>query len=252
MPAPFEVGFITQAFRDIADQDYIAARTLYRAGLDLQFLWASSQAMEKYLKGILLYNALDTRDLGHKLVASYKRVLTISDIPFNFPPDTGAFLEYLELYGPDRYLQHPYFTHGEELLQLDRIVWHVRRFCQYLRGELRKPSGERVRLLEAHIRSLSRPALFENPTRFRILGGYLERVPDSNRTALRANLVWKNTYFGDHRRRRHVRSFPARSVSVNPVHFLEPDVFWHMRKRVKFPRPVVAYFEALRAEKRRQ
>jgi hypothetical protein len=147
MPAPFEIAFVTQAFRDVADQDYIAARTLHRAGLDLQFLWAGLQAIEKYLKGILLYNGLDTRRLGHHLVKSYGRVVSISDIPFDFPPDLKPFIEYLEVYGQNRYLQHPYFTHGEELLQLDRAVWYIRRYCQYLRGEPTKASGAKISVL---------------------------------------------------------------------------------------------------------
>ena len=38
-----------RSFRDIADGDYIAARLAYRAQLPAQFLWASQQALEKYL-----------------------------------------------------------------------------------------------------------------------------------------------------------------------------------------------------------
>jgi hypothetical protein len=50
-------GFIDRSFRDVADQDCIAARIVHRySGLDLQFLWLAEQAVEKYLKAILLYN----------------------------------------------------------------------------------------------------------------------------------------------------------------------------------------------------
>ncbi|MCA1796649.1 MAG: HEPN domain-containing protein [Geobacteraceae bacterium] len=48
--------FATRSFRDVADQDYIAARLSYRHGLYPQFHWQSLQALEKYLKAILLYN----------------------------------------------------------------------------------------------------------------------------------------------------------------------------------------------------
>jgi HEPN domain-containing protein len=50
--------FAFRSFFEIADGDYIAARTLYRAKLLPQFLSASQQALEKYLKYILLLNRI--------------------------------------------------------------------------------------------------------------------------------------------------------------------------------------------------
>lgn len=44
------------AFRREADYDYISARANFRMAFPQQFLWAGSQAVEKYLKGILLLN----------------------------------------------------------------------------------------------------------------------------------------------------------------------------------------------------
>ena len=88
------------------------------------------------------------------MTAAHRRVLSISDIRFDFATDLEPFLEYLEVYGQNRYLRHPYFTHGEELLQLDRAVWQVRRYCQYLRTETTNRSGTKVNLLQAHLRSL--------------------------------------------------------------------------------------------------
>jgi hypothetical protein len=46
--------FIDKSFRDAADEDYIAARTVSRLGLNRPFLWSSLQAVEKYIKAILL------------------------------------------------------------------------------------------------------------------------------------------------------------------------------------------------------
>ena len=45
-----------RSFRDIADGDYIAARMAYRAQLPAQFLWASQQALEKYLQVHLVHS----------------------------------------------------------------------------------------------------------------------------------------------------------------------------------------------------
>src|SRR6266571_4943728 len=59
--------FAVRCFRDIADGDYIAARMACRAALVMQFLWASQQAIEKYLKGILLLNRIPAKDVRHDL-----------------------------------------------------------------------------------------------------------------------------------------------------------------------------------------
>ncbi|WP_107804507.1 HEPN domain-containing protein [Nitrosomonas oligotropha] len=59
--------FATRSFRDIADQDYIAARLSYRHGLYSQFHWQSLQALEKYLKAILLYNRIEAKNINHDI-----------------------------------------------------------------------------------------------------------------------------------------------------------------------------------------
>ena len=53
--------FATRSFRNMADEDYIAARMAYRAQLVPQFLWLSLQALEKYLKCILVLNRIPAR-----------------------------------------------------------------------------------------------------------------------------------------------------------------------------------------------
>ena len=50
--------FAVRSFRDIGDGDYIAARMACRAQMVTQFLWSSQQAIEKYLKCILLLNRI--------------------------------------------------------------------------------------------------------------------------------------------------------------------------------------------------
>jgi hypothetical protein len=243
-PARYEITFITQAFRDVADRDYLAARILHRSGLDLPFLWSGLQALEKYLKAILLYNGRDTRRLSHHLVRALDAVLAIDDISFDFPDDLKPFLEFLEVYGADRYLQHPYHTHGEELFQLDRAVGHVRRYCQFLRGDGEGFDGTVVPLLPARLGSIQSERFRKNPRQFAILGGHLEEILKDKRSPLRAHLVWQNLYFGAGRRRT-IGSYWRRSVSVIPVHFLQPELFAVLRTRVDFPKTVAAYFDGL-------
>ena len=63
----FVNSFATQSFRDQADRDYVSARLACRHELFPQFLWASHQAVEKYLKAILLYNRVRATKVGHDL-----------------------------------------------------------------------------------------------------------------------------------------------------------------------------------------
>ena len=69
----------SEAFRDQADRDYVHARGAWRLRLRDQFLWSPQQAIEKYLKGILLFDGQSARyisassnkrkEYGHSLTA---------------------------------------------------------------------------------------------------------------------------------------------------------------------------------------
>jgi hypothetical protein len=41
------IDFIDRSFRDVADNDYAAARATYRLRLSQQFLWSALQALGK-------------------------------------------------------------------------------------------------------------------------------------------------------------------------------------------------------------
>ena len=73
--------YINRTFRDVADHDYIAARIVHRYDLDIQFLWLAEQAVEKYLKAILLYNRRRIK-YTHDLNEILTQVLEIKDIPY--------------------------------------------------------------------------------------------------------------------------------------------------------------------------
>jgi len=96
--------FARRSFRDTADQDYIAARVNYVANLPEPFLWCSLQAIEKYLKAILLFNDCSAKNLSHDLEKGLSRVLEIDDIDFDMPADVKRFIRYLNTFGANRYL----------------------------------------------------------------------------------------------------------------------------------------------------
>ena len=79
--------FTRRSFRDVADQDYIAARMSHRANLREPFLWSSLQAFEKYFKAILLFNGNSAKGIGHNLNDGLKKVEAIRDIQFSIPDD---------------------------------------------------------------------------------------------------------------------------------------------------------------------
>src|SRR6266496_1115222 len=87
--------YITRSFRDVADDDYLTARALYRTGFDLQFLWSASQSIEKYLKAILLYHRTTTKGLRHDVSTALDRVRAIRDLSFEIPGDVTRFIQHL-------------------------------------------------------------------------------------------------------------------------------------------------------------
>ncbi len=237
--------YIQESFRDMADKDYIAARIAYRYGLEYPFLWLALQAIEKYLKAILLYNGRSIKNIkksGHSILDAFDKVYEISDIPFNFPKNIRPFIEYLDEQGTNRYFEYPYYTFGKELLFLDRTVWHIRRYCFYLRGTLHNPGGEPIDLFPLNLKKFQHPNTLKYPNRFRIPGsGFLEEVL-GKRTEIRQQLVWKNFYYGTYRKN-VIKDYRLRRVAGNPTHFRHPDIFPELDKIVKFSKPLREYFK---------
>jgi HEPN domain-containing protein len=134
--------FVNRSFRDVADRDYIAGRILYRYDLGSQFLWAASQALEKYLKAILLYSRRSTKGLGHDIVRVLHQVRLIRAIHFEIPKSVQGFIHYLNEEGPNRYFEYPAYAVGDELLRFDHAIWHIRRYCYDMRGQIQTSGGE--------------------------------------------------------------------------------------------------------------
>ena len=111
--------FASRSFRDVADRDYIAARMAYRAELVPQFLWSSQQALEKYLKYILLVNRVPAK-VGHDITSAME--LT-KQLPFlmDICPRALKFIEHIATYGEYRYLDVSYHVFGASLIELDVV-----------------------------------------------------------------------------------------------------------------------------------
>ena len=200
--------FASDVFRKQADFDYIAARANFRMQLRQQFLWSAQQAIEKYLKALLLFNGKSARyptgqrkEFGHELGRLVDEVRTIKVFALDLEPDQEQFIKYLAKQGPNRYIGTTAYNTGEVLRQLDGTVWHLRRFCQYMPDRGLGSEGAIPGMREAHIRAALSPHHKEQPQRFSVFAGELEKIVKRPlRDPARQALVWANLYYGAKRR----------------------------------------------------
>ena len=227
------IDYIDRCFRDTADKDYITARILYKYELGPQFLWASQQAIEKYLKSILLYNHKSTKDLKHYIYKSFGRLKQINYIKFDFPENVIKFIEYLDDQGPNRYLEKFAYTDGKELLLLDRSVWYIRKYCFFLHGKTSPDAkGNRVDLFPIHIKQIR--SLDEKlSNKYHLFNGFLEKVLKDKRSKVRKYLVWKNFYYGSYKKK-IIQNFAMSSWSFVPTYYNHPKLFELLDKRIIF------------------
>lgn len=228
--------FATRSFRDIADQDYVSARTAFRHQFDFHFRWCGLQAIEKYLKAILLYNQRSSKRLSHNVEKALAKVKNIEDLGFEIPATAEGFIQYLNRYGQDRYFSHTTYIPEGALFALDEAVWSVRRFCFYMRGRL--PTGES--LLPRYVARATSEFTLSKPHRYRLHGGYLEQVIDKGLCSY-TDLVWKNFYYG-RIAKPAVVSYKEWTIARNPTHALHPDAFALLSELVDFPKSVRAQF----------
>lgn len=209
--------FASDIFRKQADYDYISARANYRMQLRQQFLWSAHQAIEKYLKAILLFNGKSARyyftntgskrkEYGHDLDALNREVKKISDLGYVLEPKDEKFLSYLSSQGgANRYLSTTAHNPMDVIHQIDSLVWNVRRYCQYFWQE---KSYRNLLVNDPYIKM--------NPHKFSLFGGELEAIlkRDSSDAAKKA-LTWVNLHYGK-KRKVHVAYTQFSSFEVPP------------------------------------
>jgi hypothetical protein len=238
--------FATRCFRDTADQDYISARLSYRAGLIPQFHWQALQALEKYLKAILLYNRIKANNINHCLGTALDHC---EKLPFQmiFSESTEEFMQHLDAFGRFRYLEQSYFIHGPKLLQLDKAVWEIRRFCKVMNYDMPLGDGKIRNMLEGELAIIKQSENL-SPQKFRIIGGLLEKIVDNKRHCARSALIWQNGFFGKSIRKmaKPYEYFHATNAPLT----LHPEVLDDVLEYVFLPKYVIdAYRKEL--EKRR-
>ncbi len=237
--------FAIRCFRDVADQDYIAARMAYRAGLFPQFHWSASQAVEKYLKGILLLNRVKATDINHDLAKALEHA---KKLPFKIKlsPSSENLIKHLDTFGRFRYMESSFYIHGPKLVELDKTVWEIRRYCTILNYEARwlLKDGQTMNIFNTELARIENSEK-EAPQKFRLMGGgVLERILKKKDDPARKPLIWQNAFFGSSTRQR-VRMTVYHHATNAPL-TLHPEILEEVIKYVFLPREVVkAYREEL-------
>lgn len=192
--------FAIRCFRDTADGDYIAARLAMKSRLYSQYLTAAEQAVEKYLKCILMLNRHDTRQLSHRIGPALDRVRAALSIKMDLTEVEQEVFDNLVDWDFDRYLVKSYHVKDVHLGGLDLLVWRLRQYCEPLDvvHYADEPSKE---LLRENVLSIEARSVRE-PKAGRLPQGVLEKVLGDKRHPARPGLVWRNLRYNSASRQR--------------------------------------------------
>lgn len=234
-------NFATRSFRDVADRDYISARMCYRSGLFSQFHWSALQAFEKYFKAILLYNRIKAKDVRHDL-SKAQEYANKAPFPIKLSKTTVDLLNHLDSYGRFRYLETSYYIDGPKLIELDKAVWEVRRYCRVMDYKLRSPDSEPIDMLSLEIKR-NEAAEKEPPQHFKIIGGVLEKILEKKTDPARPPLIWQNAFFGKGARKR-VR-IPTYFYAENAPLYLQPALLDRVLEYIYLPKEIIEAYRSL-------
>lgn len=176
--------FARRSFKDIADEDYISARTLLRNDCRDQFLQLSQQTIEKYLKGILLFHDIKNKNAGHSIKSLMEKCeKEISHIKFD--DKTKKIINDLDGAEHSRYLTYSFSARADYLLELDRAVLILRSLCQSDLDLVKRLSTLEFDKLRKIYSSL-------------FFSGRLEDIVKNSKKYSKqySNLIWKNFYLG--------------------------------------------------------
>jgi hypothetical protein len=217
--------FAIRSFRDQADTDYVSARMASRAQLVGPFLWASQQTIEKYLKCILLLNRIPAAEVKHNLQAAIRAINASGSLRLDLSPASGKFVEHVDSFGQFRYLEVSNFVFGWQIIELDRTVWELRRYCTLsdLHNQFKLRKGIAV-------------------PNVRLPGGCLEAIIDDRRNPARAPLLLHNAFFGK-KTRKYVKAGVWMKATNSPL-YLHPEILDEVLKYVFLPRQLVSAVRA--------
>lgn len=206
-----------------------------RARLAIPFLWSAEQAIEKYLKCILMLNRQKTHDLSHDIAAALAQVNR--SLPFSIILNKGeqqVFDHIAQCHG-DRYLIHSLSLDDYELLQLDHLVWHLRQYCRPLNVRHYADTPSEQVLLE-RVREV-KEGMIKPPKHGRIDGAFLEKILEDKKHPAHKALVWQNLMFSLSSRKS--LKFRDNWQAINAPLWLNPELAEEAAKWMKIPKFVL-------------
>ncbi len=223
--------FAIRSFRDVADADYIAARLAYRGQLPVQFLWASQQTLEKYLKFILFLERIKVGKIGHDLAPALKAIED-AGVVLDLTNSTQQFIKVVDRTGRFRYMEVSFVVWWHWIISLDRAVWELRRFCTS------EPRPRSLKLMDGEI-----------APRYRVDSGYLEKVLDDKQNPAREYLLWHNGFIGKSKRNVTVR---GTFIAVNSPLFNQPELVDQLAGLAFIPKDVTKAYRELAAQRKKK
>ena len=221
--------FALRSFRDIADGDYIVARAACRASLASQYLWATQQMIEKYLKCILLLHRIPAANVKHDLGAAVDCIESSGKLKLGLTTATKEFLRRIDREGQFRYLEVSNFGQSRDLVAIDRTAWELRRFCT----------------LDTSVAKVVLRNGYAAP-RVSLPGGLLESIMADKKQPAREPLLWHNGFFGP-RIRKTVKLRGWWQATNSPLS-LHPELLSEVRKYVYLPKKVIQAYEEMRGK----
>lgn len=224
-----------RCFLEVADQDYLAARSCYRYHLLHQFLWSGLHSIEKYIKCILLLNRIDSRPMGHDLSTG---LTLMQGLPFKVDLDEKdiEFIGFLNDFGAFRYLEGSWHADWVDLPRLDKVVWTIRRFCAKLDPLNKDDLSQDLDKFKDALKRIENSKK-ELPTKFRLPGGYLEKVLENKDHPAREILIWKNFYYGIRHKEKILLKNQFRSENSPLTMF--PDVLDNVSELIRIPKKLI-------------
>lgn len=228
--------FALRSFRETADKDYITARMAYRARLIQPFRWSALHCLEKYVKGILLLNRVDAKNLKHTVLPGIERMHQHGKFKLELSAETVNFIKNLEDDGADdRYYLVSYDIEPFDIARLDRAVWELRRYCQPLDFDTVDVDGAKVNQLARELDRVHRAKEMREKGTC-ILRGVLEDIIEKSDHPAREALIWNNLFFGPSRRKA-VKMRPDWEAGNSPF-FLYPEIIDEVTKYVNIPKDI--------------
>ena len=235
--------FATDSLLHNADREYILARESYFNNFDIQFLWLAHQAIEKYLKSILLYNRSSAKEINHDLNKAIKKIILINEIKFVITDEEKEYIINLNINGQNRYFDKKLLLDASYLNMLDKTVWSIRRYCDnywykdhnFNEKCNRKDFNEKIDFLTSNLN-------LSNPVNFRLNHGFIEKIFEKKSSTAYKMLVYKNFYYGS-RRKNKIKNTEYHISRGSPVNINIEEGFEILNKYVKISKDITNMFQ---------